>query len=60
MKFAIAALLATTSAIKINAAVSKSCVTKEKANEVYDELDTDHSGKLSYDEVHVGLEGLAS
>ena len=55
MKFAIAALIAATSAITIKSAVSQSCVTEENANESYDSLDTNHNGKLSWTEIVVGL-----
>ena len=59
MKFAIAALIAATSAITIKSAVSQSCVTEENANESYDSLDTNHNGKLSWTEIVVGLSYLA-
>ena len=59
MKFAIAALLATTSAIRIDASKGKKCVTKRLAAEGFKALDTDDSGVLSYDEIQVGVEELA-
>jgi Ca2+-binding EF-hand superfamily protein len=60
MKFAIAALLATTSAIRITAdAQGKRCVTKKLAHEGFKALDTDDSGSLSNDELKVGVEELA-
>ena len=60
MKFAIAALLATTSAIRITAdAQGKGCVTKKLAHEGFKALDTDDSGSLSNDELKVGVEELA-
>jgi len=55
MKFAIVALLATTSAIRIANKATKSCVTKEIANEEYNRLDTNHNGSLSYGEIESGL-----
>ena len=59
MKFAIAALLATTSAIRIGSQGKKGCVSKEMAREGFKALDTDDSGSLSYDEIKVGVEDLA-
>ena len=58
MKFAIAALLATTSAIRIEKG-GKGCVTKRLAAEGFKALDTDDSGSLSYDEIKIGLGELA-
>jgi Ca2+-binding EF-hand superfamily protein len=58
MKFAIAALLASTSAIRIGTQ-GKGCVSKGFAAEGFAALDTDHSGSLSYDEIGTGLEELA-
>jgi len=57
MKFAVAALLATTSAITINK--QGGCVSKRLANQGFDALDTDKSKWLSYDEIKVGVEELA-
>ena len=61
MKFAIAAIIATTAAIQIRAPDSgkEVCVSKRLAAEGFKALDTDDSGSLSYDEVQVGLEELA-
>ena len=59
MKFAVAALIATTSAIRIQDKKEKVCVTKELANEGFKAMDTDDSGVLSYGEIQVGLEELA-
>jgi len=58
MKFAVVALIATTSAIRIEAQ-GKGCATKEFTNEGFEALDTDHNGSLSYDEIKVGIEELA-
>ena len=60
MKFAIAALIACASAIKIQSSTKKSCVTKEMANEGFDQLDTNGNGSLDYDEIKTGIEELAS
>lgn len=61
MKFAIAAIIATTAAIQIRAPDQSKevCVSKGLAREGFKALDTDDSGSLSYDEVQVGLEELA-
>ena len=59
MKFAVAALIATTSAIRIQDKKEKVCVTKELADEGFKAMDTDDSGVLSYGEIQVGLEELA-
>ena len=58
MKFAIAALLATTSAIRIGTQ-GKGCLSKKMTNEGFKDLDTDDSGSLSYDEIKVGVQELA-
>jgi Ca2+-binding EF-hand superfamily protein len=58
MKFAVAALIASTSAIRIQAQ-GKGCVTKKLAAEGFKALDTNHNGSLSYEEIKVGLEELA-
>ena len=58
MKFAVAALIATTSAIRIRSE-GKGCLTKQMTNEGFKELDTNDNGSLSYDEIQVGLEELA-
>ena len=58
MKFAVAALLATTSAIRIQSE-GKGCLNKKMTNEGFEELDTNHNGSLSYTEIQVGLEELA-
>ena len=59
MKFAIAALIACASAIKIQSSTKKSCVTKEMANEGFDQLDTNGNGSLDYDEIKTGVQELA-
>lgn len=57
MKFAVAALIATTSALRMK--VQKGCISPEMADEGFKALDTNHNGSLSYDEIKVGLEELA-
>ena len=59
MKFAIAALLATTSAIRIGSEGKKGCVSWKLAKKGFEALDTDDSGSLSPDEIKVGIEELA-
>jgi hypothetical protein len=60
MKFAIAALLATTSAIRITADFQgKGCVDPNFAALGFKAMDTNNSGSLSYDEIKVGVEELA-
>ena len=59
MKFAVVALLASTSAIKMNKG-KRECVSHEQAVEGFRALDTNHDGSLSYDEIKVGLEDLAA
>ena len=64
MKFAIVALLASTSAIRIRsletADTQKGCVSHDMAKDGFRALDTNHDGSLSYEEIKVGLEKLAS
>ena len=55
MKFAIAALIACASAIKIQSSTKKSCVTKEMANDAFDHLDANGNGSLDYDEIKTGV-----
>ena len=59
MKFALAAIIASTAAIRIDSTKEEKCVTKRLANEGFKALDTDDSGTLSYDEIKVGVEELA-
>ena len=54
MKYAVAALLGCTSAIKVNTKGAK-CVTKRLAREGFSAIDTNDNGSLSYDEVKVGV-----
>jgi len=58
MKFAVACLLATASAVRIEKHERK-CLTWKQTKEGFHELDTNHDGSLSYDEIKVGLEELA-
>ena len=63
MKFAVAALLANTSAIQINNPHKEkgelACVSWKQADRIYEELDTNHNKVLSVEEVKVGVETLA-
>ena len=62
MKFAIVALLANTSAIRIRSleTAQKGCISHDMAKDGFRALDTNHDGSLSYEEIKVGLEKLAS
>ena len=59
MKFALAAIIASTAAIRIDSEKKDVCVTKRLANEGFKALDTDDSKFLSYDEIKIGVEELA-
>ena len=63
MKFAIVALLANTSAIRIRSLETadkhKGCISHKMARNGFADLDTNHNGSLSYEEIKVGLEELA-
>ena len=59
MKFALAAIIASTAAIRISSDKEEKCVTKRLANEGFKALDTDDSKFLSYDEIKIGVEELA-
>merc|ERR1711990_674979 len=61
MKFAVAALLVSASAIRINKGKRGPgpCITPEDTNEVYADLDTNGNGSLNVEEVKDGLEQLA-
>ena len=58
MKFAVAALITSTSAIRINNKEAQ-CVSHRLAREGFSALDTNHNGSLSYDEIQVGVQELA-
>merc|ERR1719263_1808541 len=60
MKYAVIALLASTSAIRIEKGKKhRGCITPKMSNDVYGELDTNKNGSLDYDEIKTGLEELA-
>jgi Ca2+-binding EF-hand superfamily protein len=60
MKYAVIALLASVSAIKIEKGKKhRGCITRKMSNGVYGELDTNKNGSLDYGEIKVGLEELA-
>ena len=63
MKFVIAALIASSSAIRIGSLATddkhKGCISHEMAKEGFKDLDTNHNGSLSYEEIKVGIETIA-
>ena len=62
MKFVIAALIASSSAIRIGSLATddkhKGCISHEMAKEGFKDLDTNHNGSLSYEEIKVGIETI--
>ena len=62
MKFVIAALIASSSAIRIGSlatADKQECVDHEMARGGFKALDTNHNGSLSIEEIKVGIETMA-
>ena len=57
MKFAAIALIASTSAIKIEA--EKWCVDSKLSNKIFNEIDTNNNGQLGHKELHTALEHFA-
>ena len=59
MKFAIAALLATTSTIKIQSSVQGGCLSRGKTDPTFNKFDANHNGSLTFDELGSSLDDLS-
>jgi len=59
MKFAVAALIASTTAIQIRGEAQKKCLTPKETDWAFGKLDADKNGSLDYAEIKTGLDYVA-